>query len=70
MTSAFAGRFDEISLWRDAVRGGLDDLSEFLSEQGLADDALSTLVGGLRERLSADKLWSPSSPSSLAANRN
>lgn len=56
MTSAFAGRFDEISLWRDAVRGGLDDLSVLLSGQGLADDALNTLVGGLRERLSADKL--------------
>ncbi|MFM9915903.1 MAG: dynamin family protein [Rhizobacter sp.] len=56
MTSAFAGRFDQISLWRDAVRAGLDDVSVFLSEQGLADDALNTLFGALRERLSADKL--------------
>ena len=56
MTSAFAGRFDEISLWRDAVRAGLDEVSAFLSDKGLADDALNALIGTLRERLSADKL--------------
>lgn len=56
MTSAFAGRFDEISLWRDAMRAGLDDVSLFLSEQGLVDEGLNTLVGALRERLSAEKL--------------
>ena len=56
MTSAFAGRLDQISLWRDAVRAGLDEVSVFLSEQGLADEATSELVGALRDRLSADKL--------------
>lgn len=56
MTSAFAGRFDEFSLWRDAVRAGLDEVSSFLSEHGLADDALTGLVSALRERLSTDKL--------------
>ncbi len=56
MTSAFAGRFDEISLWRDAMRAGLDDVSLFLSEQGLVDEGLNALVGALRERLSAEKL--------------
>lgn len=56
MTSAFAGRFDELSLWRQAVRAGLDEVSAFLGDQGLADDASGRLLDALRDRLSADKL--------------
>jgi len=56
MTSAFSGRFDELNQWRDGVRARLDELAEFLAEQGPPDATEHAQIISLRQRLSTDKL--------------
>ena len=56
MTTAFAGRFDELSQWRDAVRAAVDELSVYLADNHLSDESSKSLLTALRERLSTDKL--------------
>jgi hypothetical protein len=56
MTSAFAGRFDELSLWRGAVASVVDEWQAFLQQHGLSDDAADAQLSALRGRLASDKL--------------
>jgi len=56
MSSAFSGRFDELSQWRDAVCVRLDELATFLAEKMPSDAAEQSQIASLRQRLSTDKL--------------
>ena len=56
MTSAFAGRFDDLSHWRTALGERLDELSACLADIGFDDRPGGALLASLRERLDGDKL--------------
>jgi hypothetical protein len=56
MTQSFAGSLDALSGWRSALVERLDELSQFLTINGLIDESMQQQVGLLRARLGSDKL--------------
>jgi hypothetical protein len=56
MTTSFATSLDALSGWRGTLGTRLAELSRFLDDHELADEAAAGHVAALRERLSNDKL--------------
>ena len=56
MTQSFAGSLDALSGWRASLVERLDELSQFLTINGLIDEPTQEQIGLLRSRLGSDKL--------------
>ena len=56
MTQSFAGSLDALSGWRAALVERLDELSQFLTINGLIDEPTQEQISLLRTRLGSDKL--------------
>jgi len=56
MNHSFAGSLDALGGWRAALVEGLDEISQFLTGNGLIDEPIQEQIGLLRTRLGSDKL--------------
>ncbi|MBE2244098.1 MAG: dynamin family protein [Burkholderiaceae bacterium] len=56
LTTAFAGRLDDLSRWRATLLDRLASLQQFLADHDLACAASAAVIGALRERLASDKV--------------